>query len=1052
MAKKSLRVNTMYGADGRLRTSYFEGDAAKVARKNVKAFEKELSKYEKEFATYASLDIESSKINDVNSKYIFGKLGIAEQYIDYIPEGDMAESMGDEITAIAGNKNSYKLGIGAKIASKFQPFMEKQAAKHPKLQVLSDRITKAANGGRMPLTADSAAMMRIAFDKKYYNDCRRPGADVDELRRQHDQSIANLTKMALFDGVERSELSAKFSEKLIDQMQIDETLTDIYSGMADGSIRLADDKAVMNANGEVVKVGGKTLYERSKGFVSAEKDAKGRNKPLDAWSFETREPQTIDDILRDYQEKLDKYAASCETEADFKRMLASDSYKNLERNAKVFAETDCPDDAAMFKYEFMRRNLESCRNWALEHDHRSPYANLVVPLSWDERTKGNKFVKGYSTDDYYGIDKQTEVHDEASDAVSGKSDETIAQDMAAECVAASNELSDTDKFNERLNALEAENKELREKLAQMEQGRDENAKNDTIADENKVKTSVVADESVNNDAKSPSHGSDAGETEISSQVASVEPVGGMIENQKPSAGSKVRSAMNIVTNAVPLAAALAREIQEQYHSDSKAILDVNGSESAAIQSTAPLMLEQSSEAVQQAEEENFVTKYYIANNAVTLSYSFEAPVDEDQPELGNETKREFMVVPEHSVMKVVNGCVVSLPYADDDYYAVRESFDVKFDELTSDQLDDMSEITNEQFDTLMPLETQIEDERRMYEDEEQKLAMELEYAEDYPDRSECSAEEINKRMVELKANSFPSYDKYTAELNKVLEGLGSEPKAVKSDLSGRIEKYNLDVDFAKLDYIEIVTYEEEASNIVIYATSDDKPTLVREDGPNACTTYADVSEALNDISNYLDQSATGKEVFVYVQPNEGDKQYIDAAAILNASVEVESKTDKLSLSGRIEKYNLDIDFTKLDYIEIETRSDAYAGGFDDNGHERKDNYDEVSNSFMIYATSDDKPTLVREEPGICTAYSDVSEALSEISDHLDQSVKDADVSVYIKPKDGERLYIDPVAILNASLEAENKAIRSDRIAKINDSIQTNLAALDNSKENESEFV
>lgn len=488
--KKTMRVNTMYGADGRLRTAYFEGDAAAVAKKNVKAFNKELSKYEKAFADYASLDIESSKVNDLNTRFIFDKLNIAEKYVEYIPEDDMSVGLGDELTAIAGSRSAKKLGVGAKLASKFQPFFERQAEKHPRLRGLSDRITKAANDGRMPLTADSAAMMRIAFDKKYYNDCRRPDADREELRRQYDAAVENLTKMAVYDGVEKSDLSAKFSEKLIAQMQVDETLTDIYSGMADGSIRLADDKAVLNANGEKVIIGGRTLYERSASFVSSEKDAKGRNKPLDAWDFEPREPQTIEEILSDYQTKLDKYAQACTTEADFKRLLASDSFRNLERNAKAFAEADCPDDAAKFKYEFARTNIISCRDWALAHDNKSPYARMVVPPTWDEHTEGHDFVTNYAIGDYYSVDEQTEIYSEAVMDVATKTDDELAVDMADEYVSVVDKMSDTDKIIERLNALEEENKALREQISQMQSSSN---------------VTVVEHESVDNKTLAPEH-------------------------------------------------------------------------------------------------------------------------------------------------------------------------------------------------------------------------------------------------------------------------------------------------------------------------------------------------------------------------------------------------------------------------------------------------------------------------------------------------------------------------------------------------------------------
>lgn len=453
--KDTLRVHTMYGSDGKLRTSYFEGDAAKVAKKNVKAFNKELARYERDFENYASLDIDSAKIMDKNTKYVFGKLNIAEKYLQYIPTGDMAQSLGDETTAIAGNKSAFKLGIGAKIANVFQPFFEEQAKKHPRLQGLSDNITRAANGGRLPLTADSAAVMKIAFDKKYYNDCRRPGADKAALKEQYDTAIFNLMDMAALDGVDEKQFSEKIGEKLIQQMQVDESITHIYEGMSTGQIRLGEDKPVLNSKGEEIKINGKTLYKRANNFVGLD------GKQIDCLNLSPREPQSIEDILSEYQNKLDKYAKSCNSEAMFRRMLSSDSYQNIERTARAFAEVDCPDEAEKFRYELTRANIESCKKWAIENDNKSPYAQLVVPPKFDEITQNDDFVQGYATSDYYdinGTDDMLVIDDKY------KSDEDLAQSLREEMTGIAKGLADIEQMKAMFAQLKAENAELRRQL------------------------------------------------------------------------------------------------------------------------------------------------------------------------------------------------------------------------------------------------------------------------------------------------------------------------------------------------------------------------------------------------------------------------------------------------------------------------------------------------------------------------------------------------------------------------------------------------------------
>lgn len=475
-----LRVNTMYGVDGRLRTSYFENEAAVVAARNVKAFHKELAKYEKDFAEYASLDIDESKLLSTNARFIFGKLDIADSYVEFVSDEDMVNAVGDETAALVSNKNSYKLGIGARLANKFRPFFEKQAEKHPRLQVLSDRMTQAANGGRMPLTADSAAVMRIAFDKKFYNDCRKPDVNINELREQHSKAIKNLTTMAMLDGVSKEELSNAFNQKLITQMRVDETLTDIYAGMANGDIRLADSEPFMGAENEAVRVANKTLYENPVGFVSAEKDENGVNKALDAWDFKPREPQSIEDIISDYQTKLDAYAHSCNNAKEFETMLCSDSYRNLERNAKVFAEADCPDDAAKFKHEFARCNLMVYKNWAINHGMADVYDKLRIPAPYDEYIKGNTFAENYSTDNY-DIERNSVYKAAMEKQKVNLSKEEIAKNTAIECEGLSEELCDKDAYLERLAALEAENKLFKEVIEKL---------NNVEAENRELKTAI----------------------------------------------------------------------------------------------------------------------------------------------------------------------------------------------------------------------------------------------------------------------------------------------------------------------------------------------------------------------------------------------------------------------------------------------------------------------------------------------------------------------------------------------------------------------------------
>ena len=57
------------------------------------------------------------------------------------------------------------------------------------------------NGGYMPLTPDSAAILKLAFCKQAYEKMREPGTDVEAVMRQYDEAEAALYRHAEKDGI-----------------------------------------------------------------------------------------------------------------------------------------------------------------------------------------------------------------------------------------------------------------------------------------------------------------------------------------------------------------------------------------------------------------------------------------------------------------------------------------------------------------------------------------------------------------------------------------------------------------------------------------------------------------------------------------------------------------------------------------------------------------------------------------------------------------------------------------------------------------------------------
>lgn len=423
MALGKRNVVGLYDADGHLHIQRYEGKAAGLAKKKAKQFTKELDKFEKAFADYESMDITSAKLDDVNTRYIMKKLGIVGDYADFIKPQDMLKEgyIDAETAAVAGNKAAAKLpGFSAKAARIFQPFIEKQAEKHPGLKSFSEKVTKAANNGRLPLTADSAAMMRIAFDRKYYNDVRKPGADMNELKKTYERAVENLMEMADHDGVKREDMSNKLGEKILEQSRYDDKIKFIYDGLATGYIRQEVTESYEDA-------ANKTKFKPAQKLVDAD------GTKIDPLNLVPREPCSIEEIIENYRDNLGSVQKSCKSEIAYRKMLASPTFDNLEKTAKALAEADCPDEAEKFAHEKIRANIALKKQWGQDNKMGGVYENIAIPPPYEFFEKSNDmgWMKNYSTRDYVTIDSKSDEakQDIIDDKINGKSKEEQTSDI-----------------------------------------------------------------------------------------------------------------------------------------------------------------------------------------------------------------------------------------------------------------------------------------------------------------------------------------------------------------------------------------------------------------------------------------------------------------------------------------------------------------------------------------------------------------------------------------------------------------------------------------------
>lgn len=135
-----------------------------------------------------------------------------------------------------------------------------------------------------------------------------------------------------------------------------------------------------------------------------------------------------------------------------------------------------------------------------------------------------------------------------------------------------------------------------------------------------------------------------------------------------------------------------------------------------------------------------------------------------------------------------------------------------------------------------------------------------------------------------------------------------------------------------------------------------------------------------------------------------------------------------NFSGKIDKYDLPIDFTKCRSVCIERRwmrEDAgdYLGGIDSDGHERKDNYAPTYDKDTVMFKYNEKTnSLVRHSGYDEEEEVSVESALSEIERHLDTQRDNPDYSM--------RIYDD--SCKSRTIDAAKQYARAQEMSKRND--------------------
>lgn len=139
-------------------------------------------------------------------------------------------------------------------------------------------------------------------------------------------------------------------------------------------------------------------------------------------------------------------------------------------------------------------------------------------------------------------------------------------------------------------------------------------------------------------------------------------------------------------------------------------------------------------------------------------------------------------------------------------------------------------------------------------------------------------------------------------------------------------------------------------------------------------------------------------------------------------------------SGKIDKYDLPIDFKKCRTVCIEQRwecDDAgeYLGGIDENGHERKDNYaPDYETNTVSFAYNKNADILVRRSGIDDETEVSTESALKEIEQHLDSQRDDANRTTAIYNFDGKTQRLDANKLYERAQNVKKSSDFSKRVS------------------------
>lgn len=204
-----------------------------------------ISNIDGDFVVYAAeqLAMREAKEKQSDSLTLYYHHQLMDACLEPLTKGLNADSIITAIGMHAGMclvNRDFRANCKAGVGNMLYPYVNKKAESAEPTSIwhsCRDRILRAENDGRLPLSPKDTALQHLSFGRYYYDAIRQPGADVNALTDQYNTAVSMLFDQAQKDGCSYDEI-ATCQRTIVGQMiDRDPANCQYFDGIAFGDLK-----------------------------------------------------------------------------------------------------------------------------------------------------------------------------------------------------------------------------------------------------------------------------------------------------------------------------------------------------------------------------------------------------------------------------------------------------------------------------------------------------------------------------------------------------------------------------------------------------------------------------------------------------------------------------------------------------------------------------------------------------------------------------------------------------------------------------------------------